>query len=112
MNRGRHLLISAAMLVAASPPALAETVSDDDRVRYLAGTCTNCHGTQGRSAGAMPALAGMQAPLLVERMAMFREGRQPATIMHQIAKGYSVRETEALAAYFARQSPTSGEKGR
>jgi sulfide dehydrogenase cytochrome subunit len=86
--------------LAAAQPAPGEAATP-----YLTGTCTNCHGTQGRSAGAMPNLAGLSQPYFVEQMRQFREGKRPATIMHQIAKGYTDRETELLAEYFARQSP-------
>jgi cytochrome subunit of sulfide dehydrogenase len=72
---------------------------------YLTGTCTNCHGTQGRSASAMPSLAGLSQPYFVEQMKQFREGKRPATIMHQIAKGYTDQQTDMLAEYFARQTP-------
>jgi len=34
-------------------------------------------------------------------MAQFKSGQRPATIMHQIAKGYSDAEIAALAAYFS-----------
>ena len=105
-----RLLIGTAALVV-MPFANAQPLTDA-QAQYLAGTCTNCHGPQGRSAGTMPGLAGMQAPILVEQMSMFRDGRRPATIMHQIAKGYSARETEAIAEYFARQSASSTETGR
>jgi len=37
-------------------------------------------------------------------MRAFKEGKREATVMHQIAKGYSDPEIEALAAYFARQT--------
>lgn len=83
---------------AQAPPAQASTP-------YLTGTCTSCHGPQGRSAGAMPSLAGLPQPYFVEQMKQFREGARPATVMHQIAKGYTEEQTELLAEYFARQSP-------
>src|SRR5687767_12549903 len=73
---------------------------------YIAGTCTNCHGTQGRSAGAMPSLAGLPQTYVIEHMKQFREGGRPATIMHEIAKGYSDEQTALIADYFARQ-PTA-----
>lgn len=73
---------------------------------YLAATCTNCHGTQGRGAGAMPSLAGLPQTYLIEQMKQFREGGRPATIMHEIAKGYSDEQTALIAGYFARQSAT------
>jgi cytochrome c553 len=31
----------------------------------------------------------------------FKAGRKPATIMHQLAKGYSDAELAAISAYFA-----------
>jgi cytochrome c553 len=33
----------------------------------------------------------------------FKAGRKPATIMHQLAKGYSDDQIQAIAAYFAAQ---------
>jgi cytochrome c553 len=36
-------------------------------------------------------------------MAEFRAGTRPATVMHQIAKGYGEAETAALADYFSQQ---------
>jgi cytochrome c553 len=37
-------------------------------------------------------------------MRLFRDGKRPATIMHQISKGYSDQQIEQLADYFARQA--------
>ena len=101
--RSNALLLAAVLAlpsVAAAQPAGAPASTS-----YLAGTCTNCHGTQGRSPGAMPSLAGMPQATIVEQMKLFRDGKRPATIMHQIAKGYTEPQTELLADYFARQSP-------
>ena len=53
----------------------------------------------------MPSLAGLPQTYFVEQMKQFREGKRPATIMHQIAKGYTEQQTELLAEYFARQTP-------
>lgn len=75
---------------------------DADPVRYLAANCSNCHGTMGRSESAIPSLAGLQKPYFVEQMRLFREGKRPATLMQQIAKGYSDQQIEALAEYYAR----------
>ena len=36
-------------------------------------------------------------------MQAFKRGKRPATVMHQIAKGYSDAQIDALAAYFAAQ---------
>jgi sulfide dehydrogenase cytochrome subunit len=96
-------LLATALALPAS--AAAQPASGQAPTPYLAGTCTNCHGTQGRSAGAMPSLAGLSQPYFVEQMKQFREGKRPATIMHQIAKGYTDQQTDLLADYFARQTP-------
>jgi sulfide dehydrogenase cytochrome subunit len=72
--------------------------------RSLAATCASCHGTDGRSATreVMP-LAGLPKSFIVEQMKAFKEGRRPATIMHQLAKGYTDPQIEAIAEHFAAQ---------
>ncbi len=77
----------------------------DTRARDLASTCANCHGTAGRAQGAVPALAGQSKADLVQKMIDFRDGKRPATIMHQLAKGYTAEQIDALAGWFAQQKP-------
>lgn len=74
-------------------------------VQSLAATCANCHGTEGRalSGATVPGLAGRSAEELVTQMKAFRSGERKATIMHQIAKGFSEAQTQLLADYFAAQ---------
>ena len=50
----------------------------------------------------MPALAGQPRDYLVRTMREFRDGKRPATIMHQLAKGYTEDEIKQMAAYFAK----------
>jgi cytochrome subunit of sulfide dehydrogenase len=71
--------------------------------RDVAATCAACHGTDGRSRGGVPSLAGRNKNELVQAMRAFRDGQRPSTIMQQLAKGYSDAEIEAAAAYFADQ---------
>lgn len=72
--------------------------------RNLAATCANCHGTNGQVRGdTVTALAGMPAQRLVEKFNAFKTGALPATIMHQISKGYTDDQVKAIAAYFASQ---------
>ena len=75
------------------------------RVRALAATCANCHGTDGRAVdgSGVPGLAGLPAGYIVEQMKAFKGGARQATVMHQLAKGYSDAQIEQLAAYFAAQ---------
>lgn len=85
---------------------LATTASAQDpplALRSLAATCAQCHGTDGRAAAdsLVPALAGQPAEQLLARLTAFRNGSVGATVMTQIARGYSEAQLRALAAYFA-----------
>ena len=50
-------------------------------------------------------LAGRQRAELLQQLKDFREGKRPATIMHQLAKGYSDAQLEAVATYLSAQKP-------
>lgn len=81
--------------------ALQALAADTERARDLAATCTGCHGTEGRSAGAIPSIAGMKSDEMLSVLGEFKNGQRPATVMHQIAKGYTQAQLELIAAYFA-----------
>ena len=51
----------------------------------------------------MPSLAGQSKSYMVEQMRQFRDGKRPATIMHQLAKGYTDQQIELIAECFSRQ---------
>lgn len=51
----------------------------------------------------MPRLAGMPQADFVRQMRAFREGTREATVMQQIAKGYTDEQIEALGVFFAAQ---------
>jgi cytochrome subunit of sulfide dehydrogenase len=73
----------------------------------LAATCANCHGTQGKSVTnpSVPGLAGRPSAYIIEQMQAFKTGTREATIMHQIAKGYTNEQIKQMADYFASQKP-------
>ena len=98
----KHLIIPA-VLAAAAPFAAIAQGADPNMGRNVAANCANCHGTNGASVGGMPSLAGRQAAELLQTMREFRDGKRPATIMHQLAKGYSDEQIVAIAGYFAAQ---------
>ena len=82
---------------------------DPNLARNLAATCANCHGTDGRTVdgdglGEMVSLAGMPAAEILEKVNDYRSGDMPATIMHQIAKGYTEEQLQLIADYFAAQA--------
>lgn len=67
----------------------------------LASACTACHGTAGRSQGAIPSLAGMSAAEFIDRMDDFRW--HDGSMMTRIVRGYDDDEVATLARYFAAQ---------
>ncbi|HVS26469.1 MAG TPA: c-type cytochrome [Burkholderiales bacterium] len=83
--------------------SLAAPAAGPNAARELAANCANCHGTDGRSAGVMPSLVGLDRGYFVRQMQDFKAGRRPATIMHQLAKGYTDEQVELMAGYFAGQ---------
>lgn len=91
-----------------SLPTLARAQSTFD-VTVLAGACANCHGTDGRSPGGIPSLAGRPADVLKMQMLAYKSDTPPAgtTIMNRLAKGYSDAEIDALAQHFSKISPVT-----
>ena len=98
----RRLAYTAGSLALALAISAARAGSSDVG-RDIAATCASCHGTDGRSRGSIPALAGRDARSLVREMQAFRDGSRSSTIMQQLAKGYTDAQIEAAAAYFAAQ---------
>ena len=86
-------------------PAFAPSNVTPSGVRSMAAACAACHGTEGKVVPGSPVagLAGRAPDDIVQAMAQFRDGKRQATVMHQIAKGYSDAEVAALAAYFSKQ---------
>lgn len=74
-----------------------------NQVRVWAAACANCHGTDGRAQPGMESLASKDAAEITQKMLNFKNGSRPATLMHQIAKGYSDEQIQQIAAYFAAQ---------
>ena len=74
-------------------------------VQSMASACSMCHGTQGRpvAGSSVAGLAGRSRDDLVQAMGQFKAGQRSATVMHQIAKGYSDAEIAALADHFSTQ---------
>lgn len=103
--RWTTMLLAVPALALASWPAAAQT-QDALYVRSLAATCANCHGTQGQAqaGSSVVSLAGMPREHLIAQMKAFQSGSRSATIMHQLAKGYSDAQIAQIAGYFAAQA--------
>ena len=89
-----------------APPVFAPSTLTPAGVRSLAANCAACHGTNGNPApgSTLAGLAGKPRNELLTAMTQFKQGKKPATLMHQLSKGYSDEELEALADYFSKQS--------
>ncbi|MDD2744398.1 MAG: cytochrome C [Rhodocyclaceae bacterium] len=96
------------------PPALALSLlafastaqaADPNLGRNLAATCANCHGTNGHAVkgAGMDSLAGANKAKMLQKLADYRSGDKPATVMHQITKGYSEAQLDLIATYYAAQ---------
>ncbi len=97
----RGLLAALALLCGAN----AVWAQDTNLARNLAATCATCHGTNGNARGDMPPLAGMSAERITAAVNDYKNGSRPATVMHQIGKGYTDAQLQLIAAYFAAQKP-------
>ena len=97
-SRLRTLIFAAAALAAL--PVAAQDVQG----RNLAAGCAICHGTEGRAVtkDVVP-LAGLPKEYIVKQLHDFKDGKRPATVMHQIANGYTDPQINAIAAWFAAQ---------
>ena len=100
---GSRLALGLLALFAAG--AHAQTASSALHLRSLVATCASCHGTDGRAVAgeAMVALRGQSQADIVAKMSGCQDGTRPATVMHQLAKGYTPEQIEHIAAYFAAQ---------
>ena len=94
----RTVMATATLVALVAAPAAA------DPARNLASACASCHGTDGRSQGVVPSLAGQSKTNLLQALREFRDGKRPATIMHQLAKGYNDTQLDLLSDYYSRQS--------
>ena len=96
--------LAAAVLALAAPWALAQG-PDANLARNLAANCANCHGTNGKAVpgAGMEPIAGEPKEKLVRKIKEYRSGVRPATVMHQISKGYTDEQIDLIAGYLAAQ---------
>jgi len=91
--------------VSGAASAQAPTTQQMLYVKSLAATCANCHGTDGKAVegSQVVSLAGLDKNYHIAQMMAFKNGTRPATVMHQLSKGYSDAQIETIATYFAAQ---------
>jgi sulfide dehydrogenase cytochrome subunit len=97
-----------ALTLAATAPAWAQKSDKKTRAielgEMLGQSCMACHGTRGASTQqAVPIIGGQNDVFLGISMKAYRDGTRPSAVMGRIAKAYSTKEIDALAAYFSTQ---------
>ena len=92
---------AAAALALVASAAQAQT--DPLQVRSWAAACANCHGTNGQAQPGNEPLAGQNRDEMLKKLMDFKSGAKPATIMHQLSKGYSDEQLAAIVSWFAAQ---------
>ena len=93
-----------AVILAVAALAAAPVAAQDVQGRNLAAGCAICHGTDGRAPSKdLVPIAGLPKDYIVRQLVDFRDGKRPATVMHQIAKGYTDPQIDAMAVWFASQ---------
>jgi cytochrome subunit of sulfide dehydrogenase len=93
---------STALLAVACVGLAATARAADEDARALAAGCASCHRASERIP---PALAGQSREALVEKLRAFRDGTRDGTVMPQLARGYTPKQLDAVAAWFAAQPP-------
>ena len=103
MTRWSKVAISGLWICAAAAASAAEEPQPNPlQLRSWAAACAACHGTGGVALPGMSTLAGVPAEVLLQKLMDFKAGKTPsATLMPQLAKGYSDVQLQALAGYFA-----------
>lgn len=97
----RALIMGAAgVAVALSLPGASLADSMDPVV--LGNPCAGCHGTDGKSKGAMPTIQGKSPSYIAKALKDFRDGKKPSTVMMRIAKGYTDAQIDALSKLYGK----------
>jgi sulfide dehydrogenase cytochrome subunit len=98
-------LLAAATIVGAGLGVATPAVSQQARASQqatgetLMAPCSACHGADGNSPGAIPALDGLEPAAIGEMLRAFRSGSVEGTVMNRIARGYTDAEIDAMVAY-------------
>jgi cytochrome c553 len=73
-------------------------------------TCFLCHGARGQSSNSWyPSLSGQPEAYVIEQLHAFADDRRRNPYMGPLARSLTDDQTEAMAAYFARQTPARNE---
>ena len=94
----KHLLIFSVLFFCSVGETLAVEIT---RAVMLSNSCAACHGTNGKSPGAIPSINGKSSQFISQTLHQFREGKRPATVMGRHATGYTDEEISLIADHFS-----------
>lgn len=105
-----RVLIGAALAASGAlsgSQALASDMTPEQKLQAasLAATCANCHGTNGVGVegSAVSGLANLSVEYIKTNMIWFKTGQRPATVMHQLSKGYTDEQIDIIANYLGKK---------
>ena len=81
--------------------SVAGTQAGLARGQALVNACAACHGPDGRSQGAIPAIDHLATDDFIAALQAFRTDSRHGTVMNRIGKGVDDAEIAAMAAYLA-----------
>lgn len=116
---GRTAIAGLALAALTLTACNATATTGENANSVVSGTihvCSSCHGPGGRSiSSTFPRLAGQQKDYLVAQLTAFRDHTRAdphaKTYMWGMAARLSDPTIEAIAAYYAAQTPVAGEPG-
>ncbi|MDP6429252.1 MAG: c-type cytochrome [Rhodospirillales bacterium] len=97
----RFIILAALAACASLPLSYGNAGAEMASASLLANSCFSCHGTDGKSLGAMPSINGKEAKYIETTLMAFRSGKKPSTVMKRIAKGFDDNEIKALARHLS-----------
>ena len=97
----RHFLLLTVFLFCSVTYANKVLALDISRGMMLSNSCAACHGTDGKSPGAIPSIYRKSVKFIVQALNDFQDGKRPATVMGWHASGYSDEEIRLIANYFS-----------
>lgn len=94
------VVLGLALAGLAAPVAATELT----RGAMLANSCAGCHGTDGRSPGAIPSIGGKSAAFIETALKEFRSGDRHGTVMDRHATAYTDEEIRLIAEFFGKET--------
>ena len=94
----------AAWLAAALVVAGCGKAERQPDISGIVGTCTSCHGPDGKSSGIVPSIHGLSEAEILRAFDDFAMGERESTVMSKIISAYSEDEIRAVAKYFGNLS--------